>query len=296
MRISVAPINNNFYAFKPTTSSLKRENINFKGDYNYSCTDNNNYFDEPSVFDILRSHMLGNTLVEADEKLKNLSNAEIARLNYAKKQQIFNKQIINNFGRTYNNSYRGESLAFKPEKFSEIKGYGVERVIDLIGYDNYKENCHKNELDYICFDVQSFFNQSSIFSNKSTYIIAKKHEFETVNKNTKLANEYAKNLSNNYSTEYQKAVNSFVNFMQAVEKGHFYISCDHGINKTNKALMLIAYFSPVCGEREYTSYSPSEQQLKSMQVIYKALTPKDKENLGYSESFDKKVKARLKLV
>ena len=294
MRISTSPINYNFSVLKSTyTSPQKRENVSFKGDY--FDFDDDNSFSEPSVFDVLRDHILSKTLVGTDEKVKNLSNAEIARLNYAQRHKTFDHQIINNFGRTYNNSYRGESLAFKPEKFDEIKGYGVERVIDLIGYDQYKENCDKNGLEYTRFDIASYFSDSSILANKDIYIMTKKHEFELMTQDTKLANKYAQNLSDNFPQAYKDAVDSFVEFIQAVEQGHFYISCDHGVNKTNKALMLIAYFSPKCDENEYTAYAPGKQQLKNMQTIYKALTPEDKAKLNYTEDFDKKLKKRLQL-
>ena len=293
MRISISPTNYQFNHLKNQTSPLKKEDVAFKGD-NFDF-DNSDSFSEPSVFDILRDHILSKTLVGAEEKIKNLSNSEIARLNCVRKHQSFDKKLINNFRRTYNNSYRGESLAFKPEKFNEIKGYGVERVIDLIGYDEYKENCDKNNLDYICFDVASYFNDSSILGNKSVYIMTKKHEYEAITQNSKLAKTYAENLAENYPKAYKDAVDNFVNFMQTVEKGHFYISCDHGVNKTNKALMLIAYFSPICSEYEYQAYVPGRQQLRNMQAIYKALTPNDKKKLGYTEEFDSKLKKRLEL-
>ncbi len=162
------------------------------------------------------------------------------------------KKIANFRAAGNNNSYAG-SLYYAINYFNELKKMKVKTIISL-SYDCSSE-CRQAGLKYFGFDIPN--------SNQYDY------------NNLKDQEEIAKNTCE---------------FFEFINKGNFFIGCNSGKGKVNKALYLNALLNPKFDDKKIDIYEMSKETAWEFLKIHQFLSEKDKKKLGYTEEFEKRIK------
>ena len=88
-----------------------------------------------------------------------------------------------------------------------------------------------------------------------------------------------------------QGIDKFKEFISVVNKGNFYICCNHGKLRTDAALLMNQYFNPKWdGDK---SLKPDAEQIERFGIFYENLTKRDKRDLGFTEEFEKDLCQKL---
>ncbi len=174
---------------------------------------------------------------------------------------IHNISKIHNISRRKCNSYRGGSLVDAPDwVLKKLKDEGIKTVIDVEGYGNYyKERINKFGMDFVSFSTDAYWYNLGLDKTSREFI------------------------------------EPFKKFIQAVKKDYFYIGCMEGTHKTDIAMTLSNYFNTnrrTIGYQHPRYWGAADQD--DVFDIYKALTPKDKQELELDKSFETEFFAKFK--
>lgn len=197
---------------------------------------------------------------------------------------------------TQSNCFRGATLVNHPECLPILKKSGIERIIDLVGYKKYEHNAKNIGLEYY----------SPKFGNFTSTWLWAEPAFQTQNEFLKdelrfLPFEERKSKTvidakiKQYNEESKESVDNFVEFIKVLQKGHYYIGCEFGTDRTNAYLLLNEVFNPLAqnkSELKLKDYA-GFYEMDYMYELYKKLTPEHKQDLGWTENFDKKVREKL---
>lgn len=193
--------------------------------------------------------------------------------------------------------YRGESLVGKSYALKTLKEAGIERVVDLIGYEYLKDDCARLGLDYFKYPMTPYtFMQNAMFNTKDE----KKQLFFThcrrFGYQGKEANAYVQKMILNWEENKNSEIDNFVKFIQTMQKGKLYIGCEYGTYTTDNALMLNAFFNPlyVRTKKYITSYN--HIYTSKLEKLYQNLKPEHKELMGWTEEFEHKLVENLKRI
>ncbi len=182
-----------------------------------------------------------------------------------------------------NNSYRGETLAYTPQRLDIMRDKGVKLIIDLVGLKiaDYQNTCQKHHLEY--YYPQMFFNYYDNPAFKTP---------EEYNRVIDINRRYGIDTSNfDYEKNSRKFIEEFKQFVKILNKGNFYIGCNHGVEITNFVLLMNETFNAKW-EGEYTAVMDAESQ-KMLKHFYEKLTPKDKADLGFTPEFEKNLLQKI---
>lgn len=179
------------------------------------------------------------------------------------------------------NIYRGSSLKGNHKALKKLKQAGVETVIDFSLYPGYEEDCKKAGLNYKGFYVGGGFFDQPAFCDKTSYLEEKKMYMTP--REIELSADYLKSCEERYDKEQRDFINKFVDYIQTVQKGNYYVGCEFGQNRTDNILTLEMLFNPQRDdEREYID----NIHLYAI-GLYENLTQEDKAKMGWTEEFDK---------
>lgn len=189
--------------------------------------------------------------------------------------------------------YRGSTLVDVPEALKTLKNAGLERVIDLVGYYSYDKVANDAGLEYYCPDFgrgqlgvweEEAFETSDAVLKKETYFYTPV-EFE---KNKKYLEQRVKSFERNS----RRSVERFVDYIEIMQKGYYYIGCEYGTYKTDDFLLLNEYFNP-----KVDAGVPRGAMFKldMMLTLYEKLTPEDKKRMGWTKEFDENVPKRIQM-
>lgn len=188
--------------------------------------------------------------------------------------------------------FRGSTLARNPRALKTLKDAGIERVIDLVGYYSYENSVKEAGLEYYCpdfgrgqmgvWDEEAFDTKENLLSRETKYFTPL--DFE---KNKK----YLELRVNSHEKHIRQSVNRFVDYIETMQKGYYYIGCEYGTYKTDNYLLLNSVFNPKAEE----PILPHTDLVKidMMKDLYKNLTPEDKKRMGWTKEFDENVPKRL---
>ena len=189
-------------------------------------------------------------------------------------------------------NYRGSTLAYKPKALKTLKDAGIERVIDLVGYYGYNKNAKEAGLEYYCpkfgrgqlgvWEEEAFTTKSEFLAKETMYYTPIELE-----KNKKYLEQRMKAFEK-YS---RTSVERFVEYIEVMQKGYYYIGCEYGTYKTDDYLLLNTVFNPK-SEEKFISYRDMFK-LDFMKNLYDKLTPEDKKRMGWTKEFDESVPKRL---
>lgn len=189
--------------------------------------------------------------------------------------------------------YRGSTLANTPEALKTLKSAGIERVIDLVGYYNYEKNAQEAGLEYHCpkfgrgqlgvWEEEAFYSKEDLLEKEFRYYTP----IEII-KNEKYINRREKD----YEHYIKRSVKRFVDYIQLMQKGYYYIGCEYGTYKTDDFLLLNEYFNPKveAGVPRGVMF-----KLDLMKQLYENLTPEDKKRMGWTKEFDENVPKRIQM-
>ena len=188
--------------------------------------------------------------------------------------------------------FRGSTLLNKPNALKTLKNAGIERVIDLVGYYGYEKSVKDAGLEYYCptfgyggmgiWDEEAFDTKESLLARETKYFTPL--DFE---KNKK----YLELRLNSHEKNIRKSVDRFVDYIETMQKGYYYIGCEYGTYKTDNYLLLNTVFNPKAKD----PFIPNTDLVKldMMKDLYKNLTPEDKKRMGWTKEFDENVPKRL---
>ena len=188
--------------------------------------------------------------------------------------------------------YRGSTLARKPQALKTLKDAGIERVIDLIAYYGYDTIAKEAGLEYYTpkfgrgqlgvWEEEAFNTSHDVLVRETMYYTPE--DFE---KNKK----YLENLEKRFEKYSRRSVERFVEFIEVMQKGYYYIGCEYGTYKTDDYLLLNTVFNPKAND-DFVPYSDMFK-LDFMKILYNKLTPEHKQRMGWTKEFDENVPKRL---
>ena len=187
------------------------------------------------------------------------------------------------------NSYRGASLVDDLKCVKTLKKSGIERVVDLVGYEKYKNAVLKEGMEYLhpqlgswsnWFDEACFHTKESLFISRFWYITDPKEK------------EKAKaDFEFEYPRDVAKTKAEIVNFIKFMQKDYLYIGCAYGTYQTDEALLVDYFLNPKT--KVEVMPKASELDLVAIKNLYANLTPEDKKEMGWDEDFDKNFLKRV---
>lgn len=191
--------------------------------------------------------------------------------------------------------YRGQSLQNNLNALKIVKHAGIERVIDLAGYDQLEEDCKNVGLEYSYYSYpphyfvggEMFKTEDSIKDNIlrqcNLFGYSKDDSINHVNR----AIEHWKN-------GLEQELNDFTNFIKDMQKGNLYIGCEYGTYTTDNALMLNAFFNPLyirCPK--YVTHYNRIFTVKFLN-LYNNLKLEHKQQMGWTKEFDEYLLKKFK--
>lgn len=219
------------------------------------------------------------------QKLKGkLNNEAIENL------PLFNLELVSNkLG-----VYRGQTLNGNLNALKVLKQAGIERIVDLAGYEGLKETCKDMGLEYLYYSTPPYyFLQGQMFKTEEGCKEQALHQCKYFRITDKSAETYVNRNLEHWRKNLKIELDDFVKFIQTMKKGKLYIGCEYGTYTTDNALMLNAFFNPLyVREKKFvTTYNrPFTSKLIN---LYKNLTTEHKRLLGWIKEFDQLTLKRL---
>ena len=189
--------------------------------------------------------------------------------------------------------YRGSTLARQPEALKTLKEAGIERVIDLVGYPYYEKVVADAGLEYHCpkfgrgqlgvWEEEAFADKIDLLARETRYY--RPIDFE---KNKK----YLAQREKDHDRHIRRSVKRFVDYIQLMQKGYYYIGCEYGTYKTDDYILLNETFNP---KAEAPFVRGAMYKLDLMKTLYNNLTPEDKLRMGWTKEFDENVPKKINM-
>lgn len=189
------------------------------------------------------------------------------------------------------NSYRGQTLAMDPQYLKVLKESGIKQVVDLIGYESYQKDVEDNGLSYFLFPMEDYVWNERAFKNESDCRAKYYRDAEIYGMKGRAKEEYVKKSFLIHKKAQREFIDKFVEYINVMQNGYFYIACDYGTYKTDDALLLNNLFNPKF-EKEPLVID-DYYKVECLENLYRNLTKDDKKKMGWSEAFDKNVITRL---
>lgn len=195
------------------------------------------------------------------------------------------------------NVYRGATLVYQPECLKVLKSCGIKRVVDLVGYNRYKDMVENAGMEYFYLPM----NNRDVWGYEALSDIKdfiKHHAPFTVPRTRSngvrmTTNEWLEECKNIYNQKSRKFIDKFTEFIKFMDKGFLYIGCQCGTDQTDDAVLLYKLFSP-----QYSGKISIYEDFKidSIRCLYNNLTLEDKKNMGWTENFDANFTKKLKKI
>ena len=194
-----------------------------------------------------------------------------------------------------NNSYRGATLAYKPDCLPVLKNANINRIIDLYGSTTLEKNARNAGLEYFEFNMQSrgigdSFWSKNAFHNKESYAreLLRYYPPEEIERQR----DYFNSKIDNFEKSCRPFIDKFVQFIRYMQDGYNYIGCDYGTYSTDDALFLNDIFNP--SARKLDPYIRDFYKIDLIRCFYAKLTEQDKTLMRWTKDFDKNFLPKLK--
>lgn len=187
------------------------------------------------------------------------------------------------------NSYRGSSLYFEPDYIPVVKQAGIKTIVDLEGFDTLKDECIKNGLDYLNFSKYNPVWNSDAFLSPENVVKKERHLRHDIQGCAKYDTEmFVDEKLKSWHQSCREFIDDFVKLIKTLQDDNFYIGCDFGTIRTDTTLMLNHFFNPRAREITPTYIIPTNHyKIYMMENLYNNLTEYDKQQMGWTEEFDK---------
>ena len=190
-------------------------------------------------------------------------------------------------------SYRGSSPAERLSSLHILKNAGIQRIVDLAGYEYLESHCKKLGLEYYNFDIDFNIWSNAIFKNKNEIIKRQNRMGELFGyskEEIKLAREKA---VSNWEENKQKFLEKFIPFIKIMQKDNVYIGCEFGTYTTDNALLLNHFFNPKAQRTKNCITSSNRHQLSKLINLFNNLTENHKNELDWNKEFSQKLFNKL---
>jgi len=252
-----------------------------------------------STREIIRNELWDTILLNHDTLHSGrLSEFELKKLlsNLTKPPQVNHGKLkelkISSFAQIQDDAYRGQSLFEKPHYIPKLKNAGIRRVIDLAGYQSYKTNCIDAGLEYKSFVIDMDFWHNAAFKSPNTYVDDSIRIYRDFRMGEEELSQKKEKFLINHKEESEKFIDKFIDFIETINKGNFYIGCSNGTDRTDEALMLNQYFNPL--NHQFSSVNNRFDLRKdSMKDLYLNLTEAHKRRLKFTPEFEKDLRKKL---
>lgn len=188
--------------------------------------------------------------------------------------------------------YRGSTLVHNQRALKTLKDAGIERVIDLVGYGEYGKRSREAGLDYYCprfactelgvWDEEVFETKEDLIKRETSFYTPLDLE-----KNK----QYLQNRIEAFDKQLRASVDRFVEYINVMQKGYYYIGCEFGTYRTDDFLLLNYVFNPKANIEGVPCSDLFKLDL--MKNLYDNLAPEDKKRMGWTKEFDKNVLRRF---
>lgn len=155
--------------------------------------------------------------------------------------------------------YRGKTISEHPqEAFYNMRNSGIKSIVDLVGYGKvYEDKARRAGMDFLSFSIYD-------------------------------------NWWNRTDFESRDFIDQFIKFIKKMQEGNIFIGCQFGSNDTDIALILNDFFNPKLEGEVKTKIPPNDVDFPvRLNTIYETLTKADKETLGWTKEFEKRLIKRL---
>lgn len=194
--------------------------------------------------------------------------------------------------------YRGQSLQGNWEALKVIKKAGIGRVVDLAGYENLEADCKELGLEYLHYPMSPYlFMNNSMFKSEEENKLKFFNQSRLFGYKNKQQQIYINKMMDNWHKDKNKEIDSFIKFIQFMQKGKLYIGCEWGTYTTDNALMLNCFFNPHHIRIPHDRYISSNNRIyiKRVEKLYKNFTAEHKEAMGWTKEFEKRVQEKFKI-
>ena len=206
-------------------------------------------------------------------------------------ESVFGLPVVN-IADIGNNSYRGATLAHIPKCLETLKKSGIEQIIDLGGYKDYKENTEKAGLKYFEFDMKrteemgfwkhpAFIEKDDYRRNIIKYCAEKKMPSHV---------DFYENKMNNYEKKQRIFIEKFTQLIALLQRGFCYIGCEYGTYDTNDAMLLNKFFNPKAEPKDFNL--TDLYKIQNIRHLFNLLNNQDKFLMGWDKNFDKEFNLR----
>ncbi len=189
--------------------------------------------------------------------------------------------------------YRGSTLAHKPRALQTLKEAGIERIIDLIGYYGFEKDVQDAGLEYYTpkfgcgqlgiWDEDTFKEIDELIFKETRYYTP--IDFE---KNKK----YLEQIAQTHEKLSKRSTERFVQYIEEMQKGYYYIGCEFGTYKTDDYMLLNTVFNPKSKNTDIPIHTPMFK-LDFMKILHSKITPEQKQRMHWTKEFDESVAKRL---
>lgn len=193
------------------------------------------------------------------------------------------------------NSYRGATLAYKPNCLPVLKKANINRVIDLYGSPTLEKSVKDAGLEYFNFQISNvgfddYFWDNDAFNDKESYArkILRYYSPEEIERER----EFFMTQIENFEKSCRPFIDKFVQFIRYMQEGYNYIGCEFGTYSTDDALLLNDIFNPL--EKVEDPWIKDPFKIDSFRCLYAKLTEKDKALMKWTKEFDKNFLPKLK--
>ena len=219
----------------------------------------------------------------SEYRLNNLINTLTNKPRKVDSSSIFSLPVVN-IRYIGNNSYRGGSMADKPECLQVLKDAGIKHVISLYYSPEYENAVKQTGLDYHCFDMKRR-NEEGLEGLWTNDVCRSKQGYENIIKGILGDDKYAIKIRlDAYDRNSRELIDELVGFVRRMQDGYCYVGCEFGTNTTSDALFYInnAFNPKSSRELEFWDFYKAD----CLRNLYDKLTACDKKLMGWTKEFD----------
>lgn len=193
--------------------------------------------------------------------------------------------------------YRGQSLQGDWGSLKTVQKAGIERIVDLAGYENLEDDCKDLGLEYHNYQMSPYlFMSNAMFQSEEENKLKYFNQSRLFGYKNEEQKKYRDRMMGVWHNAKNEEIDKFVKFIRFMQKGNLYIACEWGTYTTDNALMLNSFFNPLYVRAPKFITQNNRIYLQRVQKLYQNFTAEHKELMGWTKEFDKATAEKLKRI
>ena len=238
--------------------------------------------------------------ISQNQNKKQVKNPTFTSIN----DDIMKSVPLHNVRKVVDDVYRGASPTWNLESFKYLKDAGVERIIDIAGYDSVANGCREYGIEYNNYlidmeeilNLNIFYKYKPIFQSKED-VIEESHNLYGMlcgHKGDKLEKDVQRALKR-WDKGKRSGFEKLINIIQKLQQRNVYVCCENGSNRTDLLLMFNSILNPQQADTQKDLNHLFNDKFKLYaEKLYHNLTDTDKIKLGWTKVFDEQFLPKLK--